>query len=37
MDDMVMSAKRVCSFFVLMCQWGMLKLSRPKEIHHAPF
>jgi hypothetical protein len=34
---MVMSAKRVGSYFVLMRQWGMVKLSRPKEIHHAPF
>jgi hypothetical protein len=33
----VMSAKRVGSYFVLMRQWGMVKLSRPKEIHHAPF
>ena len=33
----VMSAKRVGSYFVLMHQWGMVKLSRPKEIHHAPF
>jgi len=35
--DQVMSAKRVGSYFVLMRQWGMVKLSRPKEIHHAPF
>jgi hypothetical protein len=34
---LVMSAKRVGSYFVLMRQWGMVKLSRPKEIHHAPF
>ena len=33
----VMSAKRVGSYFVLMPQWGMLRLPRPKEIHHAPF
>jgi len=33
----VLSAKGVCSYFVLMLQWGMLGLPRPKEIHHAPF
>ena len=33
----VMSAKCVGSYFVLMFQWGMLRLPRPKEIHHAPF
>jgi hypothetical protein len=36
-DARVMSAKRVGSYFVLMPQWGMLRLPRPKEIHHAPF
>jgi hypothetical protein len=36
-ESKVMSAKRVGSYFVLMPQWGMLRVLRPKEIHHAPF